>query len=90
MPSERHQSRLKAGHEGMVLTSGRAECRAREMRGDPEHDIWGPRSDGIWGVRVYILPVTAIDIGCRYMLNLTNATDRSGFVIKLGFSRWPF
>jgi len=34
--------------------------------------------DGIWGVRVYILPVTAIDIGCRYMLNLTNATDRAG------------
>ena len=46
--------------------------------------------DGIWGVRVYILPVTAIDIGYRYMLNLTNATDRSGFVIKLGFSNWPF
>jgi hypothetical protein len=46
--------------------------------------------DGIWGFRVYILPVTAIDIGYRYMLNLTNATDRSGFVIKLGFSSWPF
>lgn len=46
--------------------------------------------DGIWGVRIYILPVTAVDIGYRYMLNLTNATDRNGFVIKLGFSSWPF
>jgi hypothetical protein len=46
--------------------------------------------DGIWGIRVYILPVTAIDVGYRYVLNLTNATDRNGFVIKLGFSSWPF
>ena len=46
--------------------------------------------DGIWGVRVYILPVTGIDVGCRFMLNLTNATDRNGFVIELGFSSWPF
>ena len=75
----------------MVLTPGRAECCAREMRGDPEHDIWARDPiDGIWGVRVYILPVTAIDIGYRYMLSLTNATDRNGFVIKLGFSSWPF
>jgi hypothetical protein len=45
MPSERHQSRLKAGHEGIVLTPGRAELYAPEMEGDPEHGIWGPRSD---------------------------------------------
>jgi hypothetical protein len=46
--------------------------------------------DGIWGIRVYILPAVAIDIGYRYMLNLHNATDRNGFVIKLGISSWPF
>ena len=46
--------------------------------------------DGIWGFRVYILPAAAIDIGYRYMLNLGNATDRNGFVIKLGVSSWPF
>lgn len=46
--------------------------------------------DGIWGVRVYILPQAAVDIGYRYMLNLRNATDRNGFVIKLGISTWPF
>jgi hypothetical protein len=53
---------------------------------------FGPRDpvDGIWGGRIYILPAMAVDIGYRYMLNLTNARDRSGFVIKLGISSWPF
>ena len=46
--------------------------------------------DGIWGLRVYILPQAAIDIGYRYMLNLHNATDRNGFVVKVGISSWPF
>lgn len=46
--------------------------------------------DGIWGLRVYIMPQAAVDIGYRYMLNLSNATDRNGFVIKLGISNWPF
>ncbi|PYU30634.1 MAG: hypothetical protein DMG31_13505 [Acidobacteria bacterium] len=40
--------------------------------------------DGIWGVRVYIVPPAAVDIGYRYMLNLRNATDRKGFVIQAG------
>ena len=46
--------------------------------------------DGIWGFRVYIIPQAAVDIGYRYMLNLSNAIDRNGFVIKLGISSWPF
>ena len=46
--------------------------------------------DGIWGLRVYILPQAAVDIGYRYMLNLSNATDRNGFVIKVGISNRPF
>jgi hypothetical protein len=46
--------------------------------------------DGIWGVRVYMLREAAVDIGYRYMLNLRNATDRNGFVIKLGISTSPF
>jgi hypothetical protein len=46
--------------------------------------------DGIWGVRFYILPQLAIDAGYRYMLNLSNLNDRSGFVINLGIVSWPF
>ena len=40
--------------------------------------------DGIWGLRIYILREAAVDVGYRYMLNLQNATDHNGFVIKLG------
>jgi hypothetical protein len=36
------------------------------------------------------LPQAAVDIGYRYMLNLSNATERNGFVIKVGISSWPF
>ena len=46
--------------------------------------------DGIWGARFYILPQLAIDVGYRYMLNLSNLNDRSGFVINLGIVSWPF
>ena len=46
--------------------------------------------DGVWGVRFYILPQLAIDAGYRYMLNLSNLNDRSGFVINLGIVSWPF
>lgn len=53
---------------------------------------FGPRDpvDGIWGVRIYIFPQAAIDIGYRRMLNLGNASDRNGFVVKVGISSWPF
>lgn len=40
--------------------------------------------DGIWGVRFYILPQLAVSAGYRYMLNLSNLNDRSGFVVNLG------
>jgi len=46
--------------------------------------------DGIWGVRFYALPQLAIDAGYRYMLNLSNLNDRSGFVINVGIVSWPF
>jgi hypothetical protein len=46
--------------------------------------------DGVWGVRFYVLPQLAIDAGYRYMLNLSNLNDRSGFVINLGIVSWPF
>lgn len=84
MPSEHHQSRLKAGHEGMVLIPvelnaalGRSTCKSP------------PEVDGIWGSPGIHFAGNSYLIGYRYMLNLTNATDRSGFVIKLGFSSWP-
>ena len=46
--------------------------------------------DGVWGVRFYIVPQLAIDAGYRYMLNLSNLNDRSGFVINLGIVSRPF
>jgi hypothetical protein len=56
------------------------------------NDSFGSRNpiDGIWGVRFYALPQMAIDAGYRYMLNLPNLHDRSGFVVKLGIVSWPF
>ena len=45
--------------------------------------------DGVWGVRVYINRAIAVDLGYRYMLNLSNARDRSGFVIKIGTTHLP-
>jgi outer membrane protein OmpA-like peptidoglycan-associated protein len=45
--------------------------------------------DGVWGVRVYPWKNIAFDAGYRYMLNLKNLHDRSGFVLKLGTAYWP-
>jgi len=40
--------------------------------------------DGVWGVRLYPWRSVALDVGYRYMINLRNAHDRHGFVVKLG------
>jgi len=45
--------------------------------------------DGVWGIRMYPWKNIGIDVGYRYMLNLRNLNDRSGFVIKLGAAYWP-
>lgn len=45
--------------------------------------------DGVWGVRLYPTHEIAVDLGYRYMLNLDNSVDRSGFVIKVAASLWP-
>ena len=45
--------------------------------------------DGVWGVRLYPWRSVALDVGYRYMLNLRNAHDRHGFVVKLGAVYWP-
>jgi outer membrane protein OmpA-like peptidoglycan-associated protein len=45
--------------------------------------------DGVWGVRLFPIENLGMDIGYRYMLNLGNAQDRSGFVVKLGYARRP-
>jgi len=45
--------------------------------------------DGIWGVRVYANRSVALDAGYRYMLNLGNAVDRSGFIVKIGVTHMP-
>jgi hypothetical protein len=39
---------------------------------------------GVWGVRFYVNNAIAVDAGYRYMLNLSNAVDRSGFIVKIG------
>jgi outer membrane protein OmpA-like peptidoglycan-associated protein len=52
---------------------------------------FGPRDpvDGVWGLRMYPLRYLAFDLGYRYMLNLKDAHDRNGFVIKVGTAYWP-
>ena len=57
--------------------------------GHTPNTTFGPRDpiDGVWGVRWYPVRNLALDAGYRYMLNLRQHGDRSGFVVKLG-SAW--
>ncbi|HVB33912.1 MAG TPA: OmpA family protein [Patescibacteria group bacterium] len=52
---------------------------------------FGPRDpvDGIWGIRVYPWHIVSVDAGYRYMLNLPQNFDRSGFVVKINAEYWP-
>jgi outer membrane protein OmpA-like peptidoglycan-associated protein len=45
--------------------------------------------DNIIGFRLYAWKWSAIDLGYRYSLDLTNHRDRNGFVIKVGVAHWP-
>jgi hypothetical protein len=58
---------------------------------DTENTSVGPSTpvDGVWGVRWYWRKSAALDVGYRYMLNLRQVQDRSGFVFKISKSfRW--
>ncbi len=57
----------------------------------PEDMSFGARDpvDGVWGLRMYPWKDIGIDVGYRYMLNLRNSGDRSGFVVKIGTAYWP-
>jgi hypothetical protein len=52
---------------------------------DTENTTLGPGNpvDGVWGARWYLANSAAIDVGYRYMLNLHQVNDRSGFTIKI-------
>jgi hypothetical protein len=52
---------------------------------DTENTSLGPSDpvDGVWGMRWYFLKSAAFDVGYRYMLNLHQVNDRSGFAIKI-------
>ena len=52
---------------------------------ETENTSLGPSDpvDGVWGVRWYFLDSVALDAGYRYMLNLHQLNDRSGFTIKI-------
>ena len=52
---------------------------------DTENTSLGPSDpvDGVWGARWYFLDSAALDVGYRYMLNLHQINDRSGFSIKI-------
>lgn len=52
---------------------------------DTENTSLGPSNpaDVVGGVRWYFLPSAALDVGYRYMLNLYQLNDRSGFTIKI-------
>jgi len=59
---------------------------------DTQNTSLGPSDpvDGVWGVRWYFLNSAALDVGYRYMLNLHQLNDRSGFTIKIGkVFGWP-
>jgi hypothetical protein len=59
---------------------------------DTENTSHGPSDpvDGVWGVRWYFLKSAALDVGYRYMLNLRQLHDRSGFTIKISKTfGWP-
>src|SRR6185295_5936762 len=45
--------------------------------------------DGIWGVRLFPTQNLGMDVGYRHMLNLGNAQDRHGFVLKVGYAHHP-
>jgi len=45
--------------------------------------------DVVGGFRLYPWRSVALDLGYRYMANLSNAEDRHGFVFKLGAVHWP-
>jgi outer membrane protein OmpA-like peptidoglycan-associated protein len=45
--------------------------------------------DNIIGFRLYAWKWSAIDLGYRYSLDLSNHRDRNGFVIKVGVAHWP-
>jgi hypothetical protein len=50
-----------------------------------ESESYGPQDpiDGVWGARWYFADSAALDVGYRYMLNLHQLNDRSGFNIKI-------
>jgi hypothetical protein len=45
--------------------------------------------ESVSGVRLYPWRSFAIDVGYRYMLNLKQADDRDGFIVKLGWTHLP-
>ena len=59
--------------------------------GTPPDNSFGARDpiDGVWGLRMYPWKYLAFDVGYRYMLNLRDLNDRSGFVVKIGTAYWP-
>jgi outer membrane protein OmpA-like peptidoglycan-associated protein len=52
---------------------------------------FGPRDpvDSVSGFRVYPARWFGIDVGYRYMVNLTSHKDRNGFVVKASTVVWP-
>jgi len=52
---------------------------------DTENTSLGPSDpvDGVWGLRWYVSDSAAVDVGYRYMMNLHQLNDRSGFTIKI-------
>ena len=51
---------------------------------DTQNTSWGPNLpvDGVWGVRWSLRDRMALDVGYRYMLNLHQVNDRSGFIFQ--------
>ena len=59
---------------------------------DTQNTSLGPSDpvDGVWGLRWYFRNSAALDVGYRYMLNLHQLNDRSGFTVKISkVFGWP-
>lgn len=52
---------------------------------DTQNTSWGSSVpvDGVWGVRWNLRNRTALDVDYRYMLNLHQVNDRSGFIFQI-------
>jgi len=88
------QARVGAGY--IVLPQSRVQFIAEYsgvifVGAATPNNTFGARDpvESVSGVRIYPWRSFAIDVGYRYMLNLKQADDRDGFIVKLAWTHLP-